>query len=718
MYRINSFIKQQSFIFYILSISLVLYGLWAGVRLASADWGGQVDINLPSPAVNDYYGYDVDVDGDTAVVGTPRCNPFNLENCNADTGIGTAEVYVRPASGSWADATPSATLVPSDGVGLPIAFGNAVAIEGDIIVVGARYNEPGPYIKQGAVYVFQKPVGGWSGTINEIAKLTASDGQNFDELGMDVAISGDTIVASAQLDDNANGQDAGALYLYTKPATGWADATETAKLLPNEPLDGARFGKSVAIDGDVVVGGSWLAQIDGDLSRGAAYIFEKPSTGWAGTLHNTARLTASDGHFNAQFGVSVDIEHDTIVVGAFFHEQVPVPPSPTKQGAVYVYIKPTGGWVDSTEVAQLLASNPESDWFGRDVSISGDTIVVGADRDSIPGYNRAGSLFVYRRPATGWPGTVLTETAHLTLPINNNNQYFGFSTAVYGGTIIGGAPNHGWGGTLTNGGTAAIFTEEFISQTNSDWHTPSTWLANAVPTITDDVYISANHVVTVNANAQAGRLVVERGATLIIPDGITLTVEEPVINYGTIQQTGPINNGSLSLPLIQSSSSDVTYIGSTITTANNLGLVTVRVQALNHGEYCTSANGDSPVYARRCFEIIPENDNPATVRLWALTHEQNGIPENLLTVYHHDGSEWVRLTSINGNDGGAHVYGEADTPGFSHFLLGHQNFSPTAVTLQSISALNPTSAGATVLLLLLTITAVALFLHKRTTATA
>lgn len=712
MYRISSFITQQKFIFYLLCSSFVLFGLLATARWAAADWGQEIELTLPTINAEDYYGYDVDIDGDTAVVGTARCNTINLEQCVNGTGIGTAEVHVRPTSG-WANSTPSATLAPSDAIGQPVAFGNAVAIEGDIIVVAARYSVINGNDKQGAVYIFEKPAGGWNGTINEIAKLTASDGVGNDEFGMDVAISGDTIVVSAQLDDNEAGQDMGALYVFTKPATGWTSSTENAKLILNETGNNFRFGKSVAIDGDTIVGGSWLAMVNGEHARGAAYIFEKPSTGWANQIYPIARLDASDGHGNSQLGVSVAIEHDTIVVGAFFHNT-----TTANQGAAYIYEKPTGGWVNSSETVKLLASDGGAAWFGRDVSISADTVVVGADRATVPGFNRAGAIYVFDRPAAGWVGPVLTESQKLTLSVNNIHQYLGFSTAVYGGTIIAGAPQHDYGGSADNGGKAIIFTQSFISQANGDWNTGSTWLANAVPTINDDVFVSANHVVTLSANAQARRLVVERGATLIIPDGITLTVEEPVTNYGTIQQTGPINNGTASLPLIESSSNDITYIGTTITTGDDLGLVTVRVRALNDGEYCTTTGEASPIYARRCFEITPENEHPATIRLWALTREQNGIPESMLTVYNNHGDGWDRLTSTNGNDAGLHVYGEADTTEFGHFLLGHQNFSPTAVTLQSIVASGSTTAVGPVLLLLLLVTVAGLFIHKRSSAAA
>ena len=69
----------------------------------------------------------------------------------------------------------------------------------------------------GSAYVFEKPIGGWSGPLTETAKLTASDAARADTFGKRVSISGDTVVVGADLDGCATGRDCGSAYVFEKP---------------------------------------------------------------------------------------------------------------------------------------------------------------------------------------------------------------------------------------------------------------------------------------------------------------------------------------------------------------------------------------------------------------------------------------------------------------------------------------------------------------------
>src|SRR5439155_302110 len=152
-------------------------------------------------------------------------------------------------------------------------------------------------------------------------------------LGTSVAISGDTIVAGTYQDAGFQG----AAYVFVKPSSGWANATETAKLTAS---DGDRFqglGYSVAVSGDTVVAGAPY------FNQGAVYVFEKPSTGWASGTE-TAKLTASDGTAYTGLGYSVAVSGDTVAAGA--------PP------AAYVFVRPPGGWANATETEKLTPTNP------------------------------------------------------------------------------------------------------------------------------------------------------------------------------------------------------------------------------------------------------------------------------------------------------------------------------------------------------------------------
>src|SRR5205085_2239994 len=121
--------------------------------------------------------------------------------------------------GGWISTSqPDATLnVPCN-----LQCFSTVAISGDTIVAGGEFN----FAYEGTLYIYVKPAGGWSGTLDPTATLIASNGRPGDSLGWSEAISGGTVVAGAV---GAN-QASGALYVFVKPATGWTDAIETAEL--------------------------------------------------------------------------------------------------------------------------------------------------------------------------------------------------------------------------------------------------------------------------------------------------------------------------------------------------------------------------------------------------------------------------------------------------------------------------------------------------------
>jgi formylmethanofuran dehydrogenase subunit D len=198
--------------------------------------------------------------------------------------------------------TQTAKLTTSDGEANDW-FGDGASINGDIIVAGAE----GDDYWRGSVYVFIKPGSGWA-NMTQTAKLTASDGAGGDRLGVSARISDDTIVAGAVYDDS----DRGSAYVFVKPVGGWSNMTQTAKLTPLDSAPSSYyFGGSVDISGGtVVVGANGVSNY-----TGAAYVFVKPAAGWS-NMTQTAKLTASDGGEYYAFGSSVSISGNLVVVGA------------------------------------------------------------------------------------------------------------------------------------------------------------------------------------------------------------------------------------------------------------------------------------------------------------------------------------------------------------------------------------------------------------------
>ena len=272
--------------------------------------------------------------------------------------------------------------------------------------------------------------------MTETAMLTASDTAAGDELGTSVAVHGDTIVVGAPEEDTGG---RGSAYIFTKPANGWADGTETATLRGQS--NGDRFGRSVAVYGDTVVVGA----AEENDRKGAAHVFTKSgATGvwddWDGKKASTAtaRLTAYDRADNDRFGRAVAMDGDTIVVGALYNDYDD-PDNNTNDvsdsGAAYVFIKTaTGGWATDTETAKLTASDrAQNDQFGISVAVDGKTVVVGADQDD----SSRGSAYVFNKPPTGWTDTEGSDK--LIAYDRSQDDRFGNFVAVDGDTVLVGA---------------------------------------------------------------------------------------------------------------------------------------------------------------------------------------------------------------------------------------------------------------------------------------
>ncbi len=168
----------------------------------------------------------------------------------------------------------------------------------------------------------------------EEQRLEASDASPNDEHGWSVAVDGDTAVVGAFSADTSAAADAGAAYVYVRNGTTW---TEQQKLVSSSGGNVLGFGYSVDIDGDTIVVGELLGR-NGLFAAGAAYVFVRTSTTWT----EQQKLVASDGVNFDQFGFSVAVDGDVVVVGAPFDE--PDPASDPDQGAAYVFRRTGTTW--------------------------------------------------------------------------------------------------------------------------------------------------------------------------------------------------------------------------------------------------------------------------------------------------------------------------------------------------------------------------------------
>ena len=388
-------------------------------------------------ASNDWFGISIAVSGNTVVVGDFDAN---IEN------YGAVYVYVKPASG-WANMTQVAKLTSSDnGEG----FGVSVAVSGNTIVVGAantsnfsqsKLNRPNsdlPAAGPGAAYVFVKPVSGWK-DMTETAKLTASDGQPGDAFGDSVSISGPMIAVGAFFAPDSSGNSfAGKAYVFVRPGSGWSgNLNETAMLTASDSQLLNYMGASIAISGTTVVAGSY----GHNNFQGTAYVFAEPAGGWH-SMTQTAELTASDGKGSDDFGFSSSISGSTVVIGAVN--------AAVGKGAAYVFVKPSAGWSNMTQTAELRAPNAtQGDGFGQSASISGNLVVVGAPGANVGANQLQGAAYVFAKPSSGWKNS--STATELTASDGAANDNLGVSAAISGSTIVAGAPKS------TTPGSAYVF---------------------------------------------------------------------------------------------------------------------------------------------------------------------------------------------------------------------------------------------------------------------
>ncbi len=263
-----------------------------------------------------------------------------------------------------------------------------------------------------------------------VQKLLAEDGAAGDMFGSSVSADGNTAIIGAIYDDD-NGLNSGSAYVFVRSETG--EWTQQAKLNASDGAAGDYFGYSVALKGNTVVVGSPWDDDQGDTS-GSAYIFVRSETGeWT----QQAKLNASDGAAGDYFGYSVTVNDDgTTLIGAWGDDD-----QGSLSGSAYVFVYSETGW---TQQAKLTASDGAvNNLFGRSVSISDNTVLVGAV------FNRTAYVFV--RSETGeW-----TQQAKLTASDLVPGGYFAFSVSLDGNTALIG--DFGDAGSGHSSGSAYIF---------------------------------------------------------------------------------------------------------------------------------------------------------------------------------------------------------------------------------------------------------------------
>jgi hypothetical protein len=482
------------------------YVLGSGFNLGPS-FAQQAYLKAANAEEFDNFGTSAAISGDTIVIGainedSSQTTITNGETASADnSAVSTGAAYVFVRSGStWVQQA----YLKAPNTGAVDRFGVSVAIDGDTIVVGADREDSNQTIitngptasannsatDAGAAYVFVRNGENWTAQ----AYLKAPNAGADDQFGSSVAISGNTIVVGARLEDsnqttitdggtasaNNSAENAGAAYVFVRSGTTWS---QQAYLKAPNAEAGDLFGSSVAISGDTIVvgarfessnqttithGGTASADNSADRS-GAAYVFVRSGTTWIAQAY----LKASNAEANDQFGENVAIVGDTIAVGARFEDsgQTTITHGTTASannsvadaGAIYVFVRSGTSW---SQQAYLKATNAEADdQFGGSVAIDGNTIVVAAQREDSNqtaithgptasadnSAENSGAAYVFMRNGTTWSQQAYLKTANA-----DSDDTLGNSMAINGDTIVLGTLYEDSGQTtITNGPTAS-----------------------------------------------------------------------------------------------------------------------------------------------------------------------------------------------------------------------------------------------------------------------
>ena len=332
--------------------------------------------------------------------------------------VAASLLAARPA---LAQQTELAKLVASDS-NPGGQFGIGVAIDGDMAIVGSSHSSTGGVLA-GAAYVFVRVGGAWV----EHQKLVASDGAMGDIFGWSVAMLGDVAIVGAPHNDQGGLAAAGAAYVFVRTGGTWV---EQQKLVASDSAAGDEFGRSISLSGDAIIIGTPYDDHAGGVRAGSAYVYTRTGGTWV----EQQKLVASDAAGGGQFGWSVSISGDAIVLGALHDDHA----GGLDAGSAYVFVRTGMTWV---EQQKLVASDAAAgDFFGTSVSVSGDTAVIGSFLDDHAGGLQAGSSYVFV-----WTGTSWVEHQKLVASDAGVAQWFGSSVSMSVDTIVCGSQRDGHG---------------------------------------------------------------------------------------------------------------------------------------------------------------------------------------------------------------------------------------------------------------------------------
>ena len=377
-------------------------------------WTQQQKIVSSDRAIGDYFGGSVSISGDYAIVGA-YYEDENASDSDFLQNAGSAYIFVRDGS-TW---TEQQKIVASDR-GLNDYFGWSVSISGDYAIVGA-YGEDedvsgnNTLSDAGSAYIFVRDGTTWT----QQQKIVASDRNQPDRFGWSVSISGDYAIVGAyqEFEDESGGNPvvaAGSAYIFARDGATW---TQQQKIVASVRAASDNFGSAVTISGNYAVVGAPnededAAETNTLSASGSAYIFVRDGATWT----QQQKLVASDRAASDNFGKSISISGNNVIVGAYYEsEDASGDNTVSKAGSAYIFVRDGASW---TQQQKIVASDRgANDYFGYSVSMSGDYAIVGAfgEDEDVSGDNTlsyAGSVYIFNNPEAALPVELVSFAAN------------------------------------------------------------------------------------------------------------------------------------------------------------------------------------------------------------------------------------------------------------------------------------------------------------------
>lgn len=340
-------------------------------RLINSDWTQEQKLQPATPFPSGWFGAAVSMGSDVVLVGAPEAT--------TSSGFASGVVYSYSFNGAtWTNET----LIAPSGVAADDEFGMAISISGQVAAIGAPFGGNSNPTKKGAVYLFRWDGSSWT----EEQKLSNAQGIWSDRFGVSVALDGNVLVVGESSDD-VWGTDSGSAYVYRYDGVSWQFEQQ---LTASDGASFDMFGRSVALSGDVIVSGAYSHDPLQMTNAGAAYVYRFNGTSW----QQEQKLVASDAEATDFFGLSVDVDGNSLVVGAHSdNNQLGL-----GAGSVYPFTFDGSSW---SEDEKLFATDGLGTGFGKAVAMDAGIILVGSPGDDENG-PQSGSAHLFLGPLGPW----------------------------------------------------------------------------------------------------------------------------------------------------------------------------------------------------------------------------------------------------------------------------------------------------------------------------